>query len=282
MKRSSPRRRLALRVLKPLAAFLAWNLGISVLLASAAVLGLPLYWVLPAGALLFAWFLSGYVLRSGRPGEARRRAVLRLRPLSGGALWATLCAIPVVLALSLALGEVWTRLVPVPPDTFQPFRTLTGMPSGRLVVTLFALVSAPILEELVFRGLVQRPLERRWGPAPAIAFAAVVFAVFHGLLWVLPIHVFLGLSFGYAVYATRSIWAGVILHAGNNAFAALSLGSEGPTLPPTIWQTGVTLELWNALAMLGVSSLAAVWVGRWLWRAGRNGSAKVRGAKVRK
>lgn len=251
------------KILTPLAAFLLWNL-----LAGAALLLLPPAGAIPAGAILFAVFLQGYVLRAGRPAERRRRATLRLRPLTREGVWATLTAAPVLFVLSWALGEVWMRLVPVPPESFTPFRQLTGTPLGRLSVTLFAVVAAPVLEELVFRGLVQHPLERRWGPVPAIGFTALVFAAGHFLPWVLPLHLLLGLAFGYAVHATRSIWAGVLLHAANNSLAVMGLDSEPPRVPPTVWKTGPTQELWTALLVLVLASAAAAWVARRLWRAG--------------
>jgi len=250
-------------ILKPLAAFLLWDV-----LAGLALILLPPAAAIPVCGILSAAFLWGYVLRAGRPGERRRWATLRLRPLSPEGVWATLAAVPVLFVLSWALGEVWMRLVPVPPESLVPFRQLTSTPLGSLAVTLFAVAIAPILEEFVFRGLVQHPLERRWGPAPAIALTALVFALGHMLPWVLPLHLLLGLTFGYAVYATRSVWAGVILHAANNSLAALGLDSETPQVPPTVWKTGPTSALWTALLVLVLASVAAVWVARRLWRAG--------------
>jgi membrane protease YdiL (CAAX protease family) len=253
---STPRRRAVLPVLRPLGAFFLWNVAtwgaiLGLLLAGHTLVGLA------AAALLFAAFLRVYLLRANRPGERRRWAVLRLRPLGRDGALATLYAVPVLFALAWSLGEVWTRLVPVPPETFRPFETLTETAEGRLTVILFAMVAAPLVEEFVFRGLVQRPLERRWGPAAAIGFTALLFALVHALPWVLPIHLLLGLAFGFVVYATRSIWAGVLLHAANNSLAALGVGAEPPELPPTVWRTGVTAEFWMALAMLVLAALVA-------------------------
>lgn len=257
-------------ILKALGAFLLWDI-----LAGVALLLLPPLAAIAVTGVLFAGFLWGFVLRpEGSPGALRRRATLRLRPLSPEGVRATLAAVPVLFVLSWALGEVWMRLVPVPPESLAPFRALTGTPLGRLAVTLLAVACAPLLEEFVFRGLVQHPLERRWGPAPAIALTSLVFALGHLLPWVLPLHLLLGLTFGYAVYATRSIWAGVILHAANNSLAALGLDTSTPEVPATVWKTGPTPELWTALAVLVLASAAAVWVARWLWRAGHPGGTE--------
>ncbi|MDQ3388736.1 MAG: CPBP family intramembrane metalloprotease, partial [Gemmatimonadota bacterium] len=81
--------------------------------------------------------------------------------------------------------------------------------------------------------------------------------------WVLPIHLALGLAFGYAVWATRSIWSGVVLHAANNAVATLGLRGEA-TPTPTVWETGDPASLLQALGVLVIACGAAVWVGRQL------------------
>lgn len=267
--------RAALPVLRPLAAFFLWNVATWGVIFGLVMAGRA--WVgLAAAALLFAAFLRGYLLRAGRPDERRRWATLRLRPLDRDAALGTLMAVPVLFALAWSLGEVWTRLVPVPPETFRPFEALTRTAEGRLSVVLFAMVAAPIVEEFVFRGLVQRPLERRWGPAPAIAFTSLLFALVHALPWVLPIHLLLGLAFGFVVYATRSVWAGVLLHAANNSLAALGIGAEPPELPPTVWRTGPTADFWTALALLVLAALAARALALHMLRTGHGRRAEAR------
>ncbi len=250
---SSPRWRAVLPVFRPLGVFFLWNLAtwgviLGLVLAGRALAGLA------AATVLFAVYLRVYLLRVGRPGELRRWATLRLRPLGRDGAVGTLAAVPVLFALAWSLGEVWTRLVPVPPESFRPFDELTRTAEGRLAAVLFAVVAAPLVEEFVFRGLVQRPLERRWGPAPAIAFTALLFALVHALPWVLPMHLLLGVAFGFVVYATRSVWAGVLLHAANNSLAALGIAAEPPELPATVWRTGFTADFWIALAVLALAS----------------------------
>lgn len=233
-------------------------MGASVLLAAGMMLRLE---VLGLGLALAlgAWVLQAYLLGGPRP--QRRRALLRLRPLSRATLPWTLAAVPALLLASWALGEVWTRLVPVPPESFDPFDQLARTAGGRLALTVLAVAVAPVLEEFFFRGLIQRSLERRLGAGRGIVAAAGLFAIAHFLPWVLPLHLFLGLAFGYAVYATRSIWTGVLLHAANNAAAVVGLRmqAENPQPTPTIWQAGLGREWWLAV---GVAAVAAVLLAR--------------------
>jgi membrane protease YdiL (CAAX protease family) len=249
-------------VLKYFGAFIVWNLAMSV-----ALLALPPAVGLPVILLLTAAFLWGSLLRSRRP--LRHYATLRLRPLRGRVLHWTLASVPVFLAFNWALGEMYVRLVPVPPENFDPFAALMVSPAGRLAVTVLAVAIAPLLEELVFRGVVQHTLERRWGDRSAIGATALLFALVHFRPWVLPLYIFLGLAFGYAVYATRSIWAGVVLHAANNATAMLGVGTqtESPSTPPTLWVAGPTRDWW--LSLLAVVAFGALLflVARGLWNA---------------
>ena len=75
----------------------------------------------------------------------------------------------------------------------------------------------PVLEEFVFRGWIQKTLESRLSPAPAISITAMLYAGVHGSAERLPLFFGLGALFGWAVWRTGSIWAGILLHACYNA-----------------------------------------------------------------
>jgi LPXTG-motif cell wall-anchored protein len=260
-------RRTTRQVLKYFLMFVVWNLGASIALGIGFVFHLELVGLLLT-LLLAVWMVRGYLL--GGRGGARRRGLIRPRPLSREALLWTLLAIPVLLLASWALGGVWIRLVPVPPESFDPFDAFTRTVMGKISISVIAIAIAPVLEEFFFRGLIQRTIERQYGPAPAIVTAAAIFAAAHLLPWIFPLHFFLGAAFGYAVYVTRSIWPGVILHAANNAAAVVGVvESEKPEATPTIWQTGPTHDWWLALAGLVLAAILLVYIARRLRDAGR-------------
>ncbi len=246
------------RIFMHLLVFLVWNIvaGIFLLVVRPAI-GIPVVLA------LYGLFLWGYLLRPSH-GESRlhRYATLRLRPLSGTYLRWSLAAVPVVLLLSWALGDVYTRLVRVPADNLNPFGDLLSTSQGRLMISLFAIAIAPVVEEFIFRGLVQRTLERRHGVVVGIAGGAALFALVHLLPWVFPLHFFLGAAFGFAVWATRSIWTGVLLHTANNvaAMIGLTLTAEEPAPTGTLWEIGATTDLWMSVATLVVTAIGAAWM----------------------
>ncbi len=78
---------------------------------------------------------------------------------------------------------------------------------------------APLVEELLFRGILYGWLASRWGTmvawiASSLAFAAAHVELAHILL-VLP----LGLWFGWLRRRTDSLWPSLVAHAVNNGFA---------------------------------------------------------------
>jgi uncharacterized protein len=261
--------------LRHFAVFIVWNLAIStVLLVSVR----PQRSGVHAGlgmVLIFAFAIAViylYVLRAGSPQEQERAVDLRLTPLRGDPLRWTLLAAPVLLLFSWSLGEVYMRLVPVPSQALNPFGQLFVDARGRLMLALLAVGIAPLIEEFFFRGLIQRALERRWGIAGGIAGASALFALVHFIPWIFPLHLVLGAAFGFAVVAARSIWAGVLLHAANNSVALLGLGLERGEIPvvSTIWVAGPDVRLWVSIAALAAATWAGVWIGRRLWKAGRD------------
>ena len=178
-----------------------------------------------------AFFLWCHAARDGW-GSARGRATARVRPIPRGAIgWRVLLA-PVMAAGALAMWMIvtslgWARDTPL-PEVLQEYGDQRG---GDAVLLVLIVGMAPLLEEFGFRGWVQRPLERRLGPAPAIGITALLFAAAHLEPGGAPIRIFGGMALGYAVWATRSIWAGVALHVAWNT-GVLLFGAVFPTFDP--------------------------------------------------
>lgn len=98
------------------------------------------------------------------------------------------------------------------------------MDVGRGAWTILMLVvMAPILEELLCRGVVLGSLRARYG----VVVAWFVSAVFFGVLHIQPAQVVnatvIGLVLGFIYLSTESLWSVMILHALNNAVAYLML-----------------------------------------------------------
>jgi len=127
--------------------------------------------------------------------------------------------------VGVVVNTISTRLgMPVPEVAHETLRNLRENFSIELLisVSIFAVIIAPVLEELVFRGLMQTCWVRLLGGMswPAVVLTAGVFSLTHA--WVVPwqglVPLFvLGLVFGYLYERTGSLLTSTLAHAGFNA-----------------------------------------------------------------
>lgn len=112
-------------------------------------------------------------------------------------------------------------------------------------------VSAPLFEEVIFRGYMWTLLERSGSPALAFGLSTLLFAAYHvdpvHVVSILPTAMFLG----WVRWQSGSIWPAVLAHFVNNALAIIVAQSMGPDSPTDALPLGI------ALAGLGVTVLVA-------------------------
>jgi membrane protease YdiL (CAAX protease family) len=170
-----------------------------------------------AGAIQFAVFLLlVWLIVRGRP--IRPYLALR-RPTS----WRRAAAIAVGVLVTVWLVGVALSPFADPgkeqgliPNGWEPSRA--GPFAANFVV--IALL-APIVEELMFRGLGYSLVERlgRW---PAIALTAVAFALAHGLVEGFPLLVVFGAGLAYMRSRVGSVFPGMLVHIGFNSIVLLA------------------------------------------------------------
>jgi uncharacterized protein len=95
--------------------------------------------------------------------------------------------------------------------------------AGVLLLVLMVVVAAPVVEELFYRGLVLRSLERRFGPAPALWLSAAVFGVAHFQDIQLPALVVVGLVTGWLAQRTGRLGPSIFAHVTFNGVTVLFL-----------------------------------------------------------
>lgn len=102
---------------------------------------------------------------------------------------------------------------------------------------LYTVLVAPVVEELIFRGLVLRGLEK-YGKIFAILISAILFGLFHGNIVQGPYAFAVGLVLGYTAVEYNIGWA-MVLHMINN----LILGDTLPRLTQGLGETGSGLVI---------------------------------------
>src|SRR5215210_2539752 len=223
-------------------------------------------WAVPLTA-AYLWLFWRYLNGAGPPESTaeERRASLRANRVPGRVwAWALVAGGLGVVALVLAL-RVANRMVVLPQ---QRLPDLAQVPPVTVVSLLLA--GAPVagvVEEAAFRGYMQRPIERRSGPAVAILVTGTMFALAHLdfaiVLW--PYYVAVAAIYGVVTYLTDSILPAVVLHTTGNVYSNLDLWLHGhaewqapPRPSALIWQTGADASFWIAIVALLVVAAATV------------------------
>lgn len=89
-------------------------------------------------------------------------------------------------------------------------------------------ILAPIIEEILFRGILLRGLlQNGTSPIVAIIVSSLLFGAAHLNPWQFIAAGFLGAIFGFVYYRTRSLWLCMFLHALNNTISFVFMIKEG-------------------------------------------------------
>ena len=213
--------------------------------------------------LVFYWkFLQGWGWP--RSTSAARRAGLRAEPLSSSAWLWSLLAGGLGLAASIALFILAHRLIHWPQ---APRPDLSHIPLITLLPSLLMSAAvAGISEEAGFRGYLQGPLERRYGPAVGIAVTSIVFGLVHlthaAFLPAILFDMGWGALYGFLTYRCGSIVPAIVLHSSADALeflAAWRFPTSSAARAP--WGIG-SHTLWFDCALVVLLGSASVWAFR--------------------
>jgi membrane protease YdiL (CAAX protease family) len=100
-----------------------------------------------------------------------------------------------------------------------------------LLLACLAIVEAPWMEEVCFRGFLFTGLQRRFGFWPAALVSAFAWSAVHREAMVLAAFTVVGVSLAWLRQRTGSVRAGILLHGLWNTFATWSSVGWAPVLP---------------------------------------------------
>jgi membrane protease YdiL (CAAX protease family) len=211
-----------------------------------------------------------------------RRTSLRANKLTGEVWGLALFAGVLGLAATLPLLRIIGRMAQLPQEA-EPITVPSAMP----FVTAFALlvmasIVAGVVEEAAFRGYMQGPIERRYGPLAGILVSGLVFGVVHynhhpaSVLTMLPYYLAISAVYGGLAFATDSILPGLALHASGDVFSLTRLWTTGqpawqvPAVSADpVWTTGVDIPFVRSVVVFVLFGVAAIWAYRALARTAR-------------
>lgn len=105
-------------------------------------------------------------------------------------------------------------LIPVPEGLRKALLDF-GSQTGILTFILLV-IAAPVLEELIFRGIILDGLLKKYSPLNSILISSFFFGLSHLNPWQFILGFLLGIFSGWVYYRTRSILPSIIIHATAN------------------------------------------------------------------
>ena len=148
---------------------------------------------------------------------------LRLNPVSRKIALGTIFLSLGAMILSDEINILVGLVLPLPDSYLQIEAMLTpNNPISLLLLVITIVILAPVGEEILFRGFLQKYLENAWGDVTrAILFSSLFFAAIHfNPFWMIQIY-FLGVLLGYLAWKTNSIIPCIVFHVIINATSLL-------------------------------------------------------------
>ncbi len=143
--------------------------------------------------------------------------------------WRNLRFIPLVAVAAIAVQtgiiSPLISLVPV-PEELQTLM-INEIPRFTLFGILAIVVVAPVMEEFIFRGIMQDGLTSHIGPLKAILLTSLLFGFIHLNPWQFITGFVLGVFLGWLYYLTRDIIMVITFHLVNNLFVVLVYNYAG-------------------------------------------------------
>jgi membrane protease YdiL (CAAX protease family) len=132
-----------------------------------------------------------------------------------------LLGLPVYLVTSIIVTDIASALIPHFNADQTQETGFTGVHGGieLFMVGISLVIIPPIVEELLFRGLLFRGLLKHFRPVLSAIVTSLVFGLAHWQ-WNVSVDVFaLSLVLCFMAYKTKSLWPGIILHSTKNFIA---------------------------------------------------------------
>lgn len=122
----------------------------------------------------------------------------------------------------LDVANAWVaKVIPPPPWFWELFNRIFEGDYGLTGVFIKVAVIAPIVEELIFRGIIFNGFRKNYNGFVAVVMSALLFSLFHLNPWQMPATFLLGLLLGWLMLRTNSIFVAILGHSINNALVLL-------------------------------------------------------------
>jgi len=124
-------------------------------------------------------------------------------------------------------GNVWLSMLlymlPIPASVMEQYGEAYSALTSSVpwLDALATVLAAPLVEEVIYRGLIMKHLGRIMPVAAAVAVQALLFGAGHGALLWIAYAAAIGVIMAYIRVVTGSLWSSLLFHIAFNASAYL-------------------------------------------------------------
>lgn len=132
---------------------------------------------------------------------------------------------PVLLGITISAAEtVLLLLLPIPGGLMDKYeKAAEALYSGSVVLQILSIVIvAPVVEELIFRGLILSRLRKGMSPAAAAIVSSLIFGVAHGTPVWMACAFLAGLALSFLCIRYRSVLAPIAMHITFNLISVVT------------------------------------------------------------
>jgi membrane protease YdiL (CAAX protease family) len=126
-----------------------------------------------------------------------------------------------VIAIQVGVVSPLVSLIPIPEFMKQIFIEFGRQKSIFSAITI--IIAAPILEELIFRGIILDGFLKKYSPVKSIIMSSILFGVVHLNPWQFIGAFIIGSFSGWVYYKTRKLTLSIIIHYANNLVAFVTI-----------------------------------------------------------
>ena len=166
------------------------------------------------------------------------------KPMKVGSFFCILAIFFSGQALSQLMTPVLEWLFGLMGISLTDFMESASASADTFSMFLYICLSAPVSEELLFRGLIMRSLEP-YGKKFAILTSSFLFGIFHGNIVQSPYAFVVGLVLGYVAMEHSMVWA-MLLHMINNLLLADTLPRLTQSLPVLYQEIIFAVVIWGS------------------------------------
>ena len=120
------------------------------------------------------------------------------------------------------IQEFVDQLKQILEESYKLLAVAETLPELIVVLVIIAVIPA-IVEELLFRGLIQSSVEKGSTPVMGFIFTGILFGVFHLNPFTFVALAVIGIYLGFLRFKSKSIWVPIFAHFYNNAFVCLAI-----------------------------------------------------------